>query len=192
MPVDLSGVYLASCVSGKALASFPGLSMVFYNHELQPAPQSLPRSLDLGYYAAQAGIPFTTSSNLLYALKTALQRISWPEKFAPIAEVSVLLRSRLNELGFSIIAPNACAAPAVVTIALPPELPSKSIGWQLRKAGFLLSYNSSYLLKRNWIQICLMGEWSRDNLLTLPDVLASLCEQYRGRNERRRRPLATA
>src|SRR5262245_57152931 len=74
--VDLSGVYLASCVSGKALASFPGLSMVFYHHELQPAP-GLPRYLDLGYYAAQQGVPFTTSSNLLYALQTALKRIAW-------------------------------------------------------------------------------------------------------------------
>ena len=190
--VDLSGVYLASCVSGKALASFPGLSMVFYNHDLQPAPQSLPRSLDLGYYAEQAGIPFTTSSNLLYALKTALQRISWPEKFAQIAEVSVHLRERLREHGQQIVAPDAHAAPAVVTIALPPEISSKSIGWQLRKAGYLLSYNSSYLLKRNWIQICLMGEWSRENLLELPDVLNGLCQNYRGRQERRKRPLVPA
>ena len=192
VPVDLSGVYLASCVSGKALASFPGLSMVFYNHDLQPAPQSLPRSLDLGYYAEQAGIPFTTSSNLLYALKTALTRISWPEKFAQIADVSVHLRERLREHGQQIVAPDAHAAPAVVSIALPPEISSKSIGWQLRKAGYLLSYNSSYLLKRNWIQICLMGEWSRENLLELPDVLNGLCQNYRGRQERRKRPLVPA
>src|SRR6185503_4695741 len=87
VPVDLSGVYLASCVSGKALASFPGLSMVFYNHEIAPAPKVLPRYLDLGYYAAQSGIPFTHSSNLLYALRTALRRIQWPDKFKQIAEV---------------------------------------------------------------------------------------------------------
>jgi len=55
VPVDLSGVYLASCVSGKALASFPGLSMVFYNHDLGSAPKKLPRYLALGYYAAQSG-----------------------------------------------------------------------------------------------------------------------------------------
>ena len=191
--VDLSGVYLASCVSGKALASFPGLTMVFYNHELQPAPQSLPRYLDLGYYAAQAGIPFTTSSNLLYALKTALTRISWPEKFAQIADVNIHLRQRLRELGQEIVAPDAHAAPAVVTIALPPEIPSKTIGWMLRKSGYLLSYNSAYLLKRNWIQICLMGEWSRENLLELPDVLHGVCQHQRGRQERRsKRPLVPA
>ena len=94
--------------------------------------------------------------------------------------------------GQQIVAPDAHAAPAVVSIALPPEISSKSIGWQLRKAGYLLSYNSSYLLKRNWIQICLMGEWSRENLLELPDVLNGLCQNYRGRQERRKRPLVPA
>ena len=184
VPVDLSGVYLASCVSGKALASFPGLSMVFYNHELAPAPKKLPRYLDLGYYASQSGVPFTHSSNLIYALQTALSRTCWSEKFQQIDEVSTWLRSRLRELWLSIVAPDAHASPAVVSIALPPEITSRGLGLQLKKLGFLLSYNSEYLLKRNWIQICLMGEWSRDHLETLPDVLAHLCSQARRRKER--------
>ncbi|MBN2506448.1 MAG: aminotransferase class V-fold PLP-dependent enzyme [Verrucomicrobia bacterium] len=181
VPVDLRGVYLASCVSGKALASFPGLSMVFYNHELAPAPAALPRYLDLGYYAAQAGVPFTHSSNLVYALQTALQRIDWPEKYRQIAEAAVWLRGRLRELGFRVVAPDAHASPAVVSIELPPEIRSKAVGWQLRKEGYLLSYNSEYLRKRNWIQVCLMGEWSRDHLESLPVVLAELCAQRRVR-----------
>ena len=185
MPVDLEGVYLASCVSGKALASFPGLSMVFYDHEIAPAPTKLARYLDLGYYAAQSGVPFTHSSNLVYALQTALGRTCWAEKFQQIAEVSTWLRGRLRELGLQIVAPDAHAAPAVVSIALPPEISSKSLGLQLKKAGFLLSYNSEYLLKRNWIQICLMGEWSRENLATLPGVLAQLCAQRKARSVRR-------
>ena len=183
--VDLEGVYLASCVSGKALASFPGLSMVYYNHELTPAPKRLPRYLDLGYYAAQQGVPFTTSSNLLYALQTALKRIDWPKKFAEIADVSVRLRGRLRELGFQIVAPDAHAAPAVVSIALPGDIPSKSIGLRLKKAGYLLSYNSAYLLQRNWIQICLMGEWTREHLENLPGLLAALCAERRERKERK-------
>jgi aspartate aminotransferase-like enzyme len=175
VPVNLNGVYLASCVSGKALASFPGLSMVFYNHDLAPAPDKLPRYLDLGYYAAQGGVPFTHSSNLLYALQTALTRTSWAEKFRQLTEVSRWLRSRLRELGLAIVSPDAHGSPAVVSIALPPQVNSKGIGLRLKKAGYLLSYNSEYLLKRNWIQICLMGEWSPDNLTTLPTLLASLC-----------------
>jgi len=34
--VDLKKVYLASGVSGKGLGAFPGLSMVFYNHDIIP------------------------------------------------------------------------------------------------------------------------------------------------------------
>jgi aspartate aminotransferase-like enzyme len=158
--------------------------MVFYNHDLAPAPTKLPRYLDLGYYAAQGGVPFTHSSNLIFALQTALGRTCWAEKFQQIAEVSAWLRGRLRELGLPIVAPDGHGSPAVVSIALPHEVNSKSIGLQLKKAGFLLSYNSEYLLKRNWIQICLMGEWSRDNLTSLPDVLANFCAQRRARSVR--------
>ena len=178
VPVNLSGVYLASCVSGKGLAAFPGLSMVFYNHELRPS-EALPRYLDLGYYAVQEGIPFTHSSNLVYALLMALQRVSWKDKFAQIADVAQWLRGRMRELGFQIVAADAHTSPAVVTIVLPPEVSSRSVGWLLQQEGYLLSYKSEYLLKRNWIQICLMGEWSRENLMTLPDVLSDLCKQAR-------------
>jgi len=188
VPVDLSGVYLASCVSGKALASFPGLSMVFYNHDLQPAPQ-LARYLDLGYYAAQQGVPFTTSSNLLYALQTALRRIDWPKKFAELAKAGAELREDLRGAGLQIVAPSAHATPAVVTLALPREVSSVTIGNQLRSAGYLLSYNSSYLVKRNWIQICLMGEWSREHLEKLPGMIADLCAAQR---VRRNEPAALA
>jgi len=178
IPVNLSGVYLASCVSGKGLAAFPGLSMVFYNHKLTPS-DTVPRYLDLGYYAAQEGIPFTHSSNLVYALLMALQRTSWKDKFAQIADVSHWLRGRVRELGFEIIGAHACTSPAVVTIVLPPEVSSRSVGWLLQQEGYLLSYKSEYLLKRNWIQICLMGEWARENLMTLPNVLSDLCAEAR-------------
>jgi aspartate aminotransferase-like enzyme len=183
VPVDLSEVYLASCVSGKALASFPGLSMVFYNHDLAPAPKALPRYLDLGYYAAQSGMPFTQSSNLVYALQTALTRIDWTEKYAEIAEVGAKLRQRLREVGLQVLAPEGHAAPAVVTIALPSEISSRTIGGLLKKGGTLLSYNSGYLLQRNWIQICLMGEWPREHLETLPDLIADLVARRRARKD---------
>jgi aspartate aminotransferase-like enzyme len=187
VPVDLRGVYFASCVSGKALASYPGLSMVFYNHDLLPSSR-LPRYLDLSCYADQSGIPFTHSSNLVYALQTALRRIDWNEKHGQIAAVSVWLRDRLRKLGLQLVAPDAHAAPAVFSIALPREISSKQVGMELKKAGYLLSYNSGYLLRRNWIQICLMGEWSRETLEALPELLAQLCSPRR----RPDRSLATA
>jgi aspartate aminotransferase-like enzyme len=177
LPVDLRGVYLASCVSGKGLGSFPGLSMVFYNHELQPAPKRLPRYLDLGFYSAQDGIPFTHSSNLLAALQTALKRVNWEQKFTQLVELSAWLRGRIKALGYTIIGAEAHRSPAVVTVALPVELSSKTIGWQLQKAGYLLSYRSGYLLQRNWIQVCLMGEVSRENL----DAMLEIFGRFRPR-----------
>jgi hypothetical protein len=54
-------VWLASGASGKALASYPGLSFVFYQSAL---PANGPRYLDLELYARD-GVPFTHSSNLI-------------------------------------------------------------------------------------------------------------------------------
>jgi hypothetical protein len=59
------------------------------------------------------------------------------------------------------------ATPGVITIALPPSHNSTELGRQLQKAGYLLSYNSDYLRQRNWIQICLMGEFSPEKLESL-------------------------
>jgi aspartate aminotransferase-like enzyme/GNAT superfamily N-acetyltransferase len=173
VPVNLHGVYLASGVSGKGLSSFPGLSMVFYNHTLTTAPKCLPRYLDLGFYQACGGVPFTHSSNLLQALQAALQRCS-EGKFSELAELGAWLRGELRKLGFALISADELAAPAVATLALPASLNSCSVGKQLHKAGYLLSYGSEYLLERNWIQICLMGEFSRETLAELVRELGKL------------------
>jgi len=177
VPVNLDGVYLATCVSGKGLSSYAGLSMVFYNHEVQPAPRRLPRYLDLGFYAAQNGIPFTQSSNLLAALNTALKGTAWPERFERLRTLSASLRARLREMGYHIIAEKAHTSPAVVTLELPPGLSSRTVGWRLQKAGYLLSHRSEYLLNRNWIQICLMGDFSPEKL----DELLQLLRLYQPR-----------
>ncbi len=161
VPVDLTGIYLASGVSGKGLASFPGLSFVFADHEVAPAPDRLPRYLDLGTYAANDGIPYTISSNLVLALHAALGEIDEHTRFAEIAGLSAVVRHRLEAADLTIVAPPDHAAPAVLTVALPPELDSDRIGARLRDAGFLLSYQSRYLLERNWIQVCLMGSGIR-------------------------------
>src|SRR5580658_3697630 len=166
VPVNLEGVYLASCASGKGLAGYPGLCMVFHNHPIRSAP-NLPRYLDLGWYDEHQGIAFTQSSNLVHALDTAVRKPDWPAKLAAAAATSARLRHQLRELGFNLIAPDAEATPGVITIALAPDRKSAELGEQLHKAGYLLSYNSDYLRQRNWIQICLMGEYSLEKLESL-------------------------
>ncbi len=183
LPVDLTGVYLASCASGKGLRAYPGLSMVFHHHDVSPAPGRLPRYLDLGYYAQQQGIPFTFSSNLLHALRAAVRHVDWNKRFAEVAELSVWLRASLVELGFVLVGQNTRTSPAVITIALPPEMDSVKIGAAMQEAGYLLSYNSEYLRPRNWIQVCLMGEGSCEKVVSLLNTLNRTCG--------RRRPVAT-
>ena len=187
MPVDLTGVYLASCASGKGLRAYPGISMVFYHHDIAPAPDKLPRYLDLGYYAKESGTPFTFSSNLLHALHAAVKRVNWEKRFAEINEWSGWLRSRLAETGFDLIGngpPSAVAllrrtgaktSPAVVTIALPPDMNSVKIGEAMQEAGYLLSYNSGYLRRKNWIQICLMGECTHEKVVSVTNALNRVC-----------------
>lgn len=170
--VDLTRVHLASGVSGKGLGSYPGLALVFHDHEIAPAPMALPRYLDLGFYAAQNGVPFTHSSNLVAALAAALARPSWADRFAQLHESSDWLRSELRRAGFELVAPDVVAAPAVVTVALPSEIDSRRLGDRLQREGFLLSYASEYLVARNWLQLCLMGEFSPEGLAAVVERLA--------------------
>jgi Serine-pyruvate aminotransferase/archaeal aspartate aminotransferase len=175
IPVDLTGVYLASCSSGKGLRSYPGVSMVFHHHDIQPQPDRLPRYLDLGYYAQQQGVPFTFSSNLLHALHAAVRHADWENRFTTIRTLSAQLRARLVEMGFKLVGSETVTSPAVLTIALPSEMNSVKIAESLQESGYLLSYNSEYLRAKNWIQICLMGECAPDKAVAMLNALNRVC-----------------
>ncbi len=171
LPVDLTGVYLASCASGKALRAYPGLSMIFYNQTAPASARKLPRYFDLDFYARQEGIPFTFSSNLLHALRAAVRRVDWEKRFADTVEMSAWLRERLAESGFQVIGNGSPLSPAVITIKLPPEMNSVKMGGAMQEAGYLLSFNSEYLRRKNWIQICLMGECTREKVVALSNAI---------------------
>ncbi len=160
VPLNLSGVFLASGASGKALASYPGLSFVFYDHEIPPQPDRLPRYLDLGYYAAKSGIPFTHSSNLLAALDVALNRFETDEPFTQLTAFSAIVRPRLREMGWAPLVDEAVATPAVVTVALTNGYKAASIGETLGRQGLVIAHHSEYLAQRNWFQVSLMGHRS--------------------------------
>jgi aspartate aminotransferase-like enzyme len=178
VPVDLRGVHLASCVSGKGLRSYPGLALVFYHHAITANPH-LPRYVDLGYYAQHQGIAFTHSSNLVHALHASLKRADWVKHYSDVAEMSAELRAKARDSGFKLIEADGNISPAIITIALPAELDSAKIGGQLQEAGYLLSYNSEYLRRKNWIQICLMGEIAREKLVSLINALRRVCFRHK-------------
>jgi len=171
VPVDLTDVFLATGSSGKALRSFAGVSMIFHHHDVRPACDKLPRYLDLGHYHRQEGVPFTFLSNLVTALHAAIRDVDWPRRFAEIAACSEELRSRLREKGFDLVGPDTRTSPAVITIALPPGINSVRFGDAMKALGWLLSSNSEYLRRQNWVQLCLMGEFRRAQVLPVVEVL---------------------
>lgn len=168
LPLDLSHVWLASGTSGKALASYPGLAVVFYQ---QAAKANVPRYLDLELYARD-GVPFTHSSNLIRALNTAVARVDWPTHYAELAQTGAWLRDRLRAAGCTLIGEDTTTAPHVVTLEVPR---SDEAAAALERSGFLVSHASSYLRKRNWLQLCLMGEVPRDALPHLLRELRRVC-----------------
>ena len=174
-PVDLSDVWLASGASGKALAAYPGLGLVFSGYRPQP-DETLPRYLDLGLHSAgedSGAVPFTLSSNLLAALDAGLARQS-NSLLAHIEGEGRWLRHELRDLGFALVAAEDDSAGAVTTIALlEGAIDSQQMGRNLEAHGFYTSYASGYLRQRNWLQICLMGETNRAQLERLLPVLAA-------------------
>jgi aspartate aminotransferase-like enzyme len=171
LPVDLRRVYLASGSSGKGLRSYPGVAMVFFHHDPTVHSSPLPRYLDLASYAGEPGIPFTFSSNLLHALHAAIRHVDWATRFENIRQMGATLRGRLGELGFTRVGQGTRTSPAIVTLALPPEMNSVEFGRQMQDAGFLVSCNSEYLERRNWIQVCLLGECTPEKITALVNGL---------------------
>jgi aspartate aminotransferase-like enzyme/ribosomal protein S18 acetylase RimI-like enzyme len=171
LPLDLSGVYLASGASGKALGSYPGLSLVFHAEPPMPAAGRVPRYLDLRAYALADGVAFTQSSNLVAALDTALTAVDWPVRYVRLAEGAAWLHAALRRRGFVVVAGAADAAPAVLTVALPRDRPADRVAERMAAEGYLLAYQSGYLRCRNWLQVGLMGRWTWPSLRALPPAL---------------------
>jgi predicted DNA-binding protein (MmcQ/YjbR family) len=50
-----------------------------------------------------------------------------------------------------------------------------TIGSLMQEAGYLLSCNSDYLRRKNWIQVCLMGECTLEKVVSLLNALQRVC-----------------
>ncbi len=171
LPLDLSGVRLASGASGKGLAAYAGVAMVLLGGPAPRSPAPVPRYLDLEYWLRNRSTPFTHSSNLLAALATALETRDFAARYEQIERDARWLRQALRARGLSVVAPEASASPAVTTIALPRDLASLAVAAALEDQGTQLSARSDYLVERNWIQVALMGEYDRGALRELPDAI---------------------
>lgn len=173
VPVNLSGVFLASSVSGKGLASYPGLGLVFYQNSTKPKP-SLPSYLDLGLYIESNSVPFTHSTNLMVALKQALKNRPTSTSYLWNQICDLLTTNGLDVLRYDNY------SPAILTIRLPERVNSQAFGDALKKELIYVSYESRYLLSRNWIQIALMGAIDQSNSLKAVRVIVQNYHSYAG------------
>jgi aspartate aminotransferase-like enzyme len=176
--VDLSGVYLASCSSGKALCSCPGLSMVFYNQGIAIS-SNISKYLDLGFYSSENGIPFTLSSNLTYALLKAIDSFSNShEDFSSLKIHSMSIKEVMINAGLTVINEHGNTSPALVTIELPEAISSVALGDELEKKGCIIGYKSNYLIRRNWIQTFVTKNTTKEEVATFLNVMDLMLDRF--------------
>ncbi|MGV3464132.1 MAG: aminotransferase class V-fold PLP-dependent enzyme [Heyndrickxia sp.] len=171
VPINFEKIYMASGVSGKAIGSITGLSFVLFN-ELENGEKSVPRYLDVRYYQACEGIPFTQNSYLFKALDLALDKLFEPDFFDKKESVFSYVYDTLKAVGFSFVVEKGLTSPCVMTIAFPNEINSMDIGLDLYLNGFQVHFRNRYLIKNNWIQIALMS--ANENLATIDELLHTL------------------
>ncbi len=172
IPLNLEKVYMASASSGKAIGSFSGLSMIFFNELVRIPEDSIPCYLDIWYYIKKNGIPFTMNSNALYALGAILESIDINLKYNNIKEKSSWLRNQITKLNYNVLSLDSNAMhPAIITIRLPETINSSEFGKFLAQKNIIISYGSDYLLRQNMVQICLFSEICDDDLQNIVNVL---------------------
>jgi aspartate aminotransferase-like enzyme len=146
VPVDLTGVWLASGVSGKALGSYAGVAIVFASEEPKPK-HPVPAYLDVAEAMRTEGSCFTFPSPLLLALEEALKR---ERDYQPLG---TLVRGRLREMGIEPMVKDPIAAP-VVTTFVPP---APGFLDRCHRLGYRIGGESGYLAARGLVQIATMG-----------------------------------
>lgn len=175
IPLDLSKVYMASASSGKAIGSYAGLSMVFFNELSDSKISDLPIYLDIRYYIQKGGIPFTFNSNALYALGASLELIDIYSRYNKVKEIGLRIRKKISALGLQVLHPWN-VHPGIITLLLPESVKSLTIGRKLEEKNIFIHYKSDYLITYNSIQICLFSELEEVEIEYVADILNSTLE----------------
>ena len=150
IPINLTKVYLATGVSGKAIGTMTGIALVFSNH-LIDITSSIPMYVDLGCYA-NGGIPFTYSSQLLESLEIALKAYDNNARYKVLNDryEMLLLAEQNGELEFL----TKQSYPMIVTLKI--STINKHMSKDARLSGFDLHDQSAYLKARHWVQLSLI------------------------------------
>lgn len=170
--VDLSGVYLAAGTSGKGLASYPGIAMVYFNPELTELETScIPKYMNLKHHSDTNWVPYTISTNAFYALRHSFENISNAVHRQNIVAIGEFIYNELSALGFGFLGKRENMMPGIVSIICPPELNSYELGLELEKNLFYVNYGGAYLRNANYFQICVMGHQNMENAKKLVNFL---------------------
>lgn len=173
--VDLSGVFLASGTSGKGLASYPGISLVFFDDAVPlMETRSVPKYMNIKYHQETNLVPYTISTNLFYALSHAFNGIVNPQHRQNIRLISDYIYEQLALLGFSFLGNYNEMMPGIISIVCPAGKNSYELGLALEKNNFYVNYGGAYLKKGNYFQICIMGHQHMDNAQRLVNFLKTL------------------
>ena len=177
VPLDLSDVWMATGASGKAIGSYAGIAFVFAD----PASlahldaSKIPSYFDIAATITTEGPRFTMPSPLISALHAALEVFATPAsrkaRYAQIAELGEHVREKLDEAGFTVMAPAALANPSIVTFSPPPGLSAAEFVMKCRSWGYQIAGQSGYLAERNLVQVAVMGHVTAGDLDPLLEKL---------------------
>lgn len=166
--LNLSKITMATASSGKGLGAYPGLALLFSN--VAPwVSNHTPTYLDLTNYALKNNIPFTISSNLINALYTAILQ---KQTTAHINMIHQYCHQYYDILQRYEVVPFGDRQSKVFTLVLPAGK-KPTFTTYMDEKQIILSYESEYLVKRNWVQLAVLGHYQEKQL----DYAAAALEQ---------------
>jgi aspartate aminotransferase-like enzyme len=184
IPLVLDDIFLATCSSGKGLASYAGIAIVFTNQELTP-DSAIPTYLDLGHYFSTNGIPFTISSNLIMALNRAVDYSLQDTQTHQVEKLSLLLLEKMLCIeGVTLLNKDYKFTTHITTLVPPPGIVAVELGDRIKAAGIETSYNSGYLKVRNQLQIAIMGQHSETDILRFVEELKTALKELAVKGKR--------
>jgi hypothetical protein len=115
-------------------------------------------------YQQNGSVPYTHSSNLIAALLAALHTLDRQKGLTLNRKVkSILIREGIEFLD------GDSYSPGIITLPLSRGMSSIVLGDNLKSKNIFLSYESDYLIERNWVQLAIMGEYQISEVLRAMD-----------------------
>jgi aspartate aminotransferase-like enzyme len=170
VPLNLSGVYLASGATGKALSSVAGLSLIFADPKnfKNLKTDRIPSYLDLPATLESMGPRYTMPSPLLKPLAVAMRVYSTPEKtqarFEHYSALGRFVRERLRGMGLPPLASESIASPVITSFYPPGSESATDFVNRCETWGYHIGGQSGYLHDQRVVQIANMGTISKADL----------------------------